>query len=59
MIAQLLITFGPGAISLIDELIQVWDKPALTVDEVKSICSVAQKSYDAYITEAKANLGKI
>lgn len=54
MIAQLIIQLGPTALQLIQDLIQVWDKPSLTPDEVKNIVSKAQKSYDDYIAEAKA-----
>lgn len=51
MIAQLLVTFGPGAIHLINDLLAVWSKPALSVDEVKAICDKAQKTYDEYMAE--------
>ena len=54
LIAQLIIALGPTALKLIQDLIAVWDKPSLTVEEVTKICSVAQKNYDDYITEAKA-----
>lgn len=52
MIAQLLIQFGPGAINVIEKLVAVWDKPALTSDEVKSILDVAKTSYASYIAAA-------
>lgn len=59
MIAQLLITFGPAAVQLIESLVSVWEKPALSAEEVKKITDLAKTSYDDYIKEAKANLGKI
>lgn len=52
MIAQLLIQFGPGAIQVVEKLIAVWDKPALTPDEVKGILDVAKTSYASYIANA-------
>lgn len=55
MIAQLVLQLGPVALQLIQDLIGVWNKE-LTVDEVTAICAKAQKSYDAYIEEAKAAL---
>ena len=54
LIAQLIIALGPTALKLIQELVAVWEKPTLTVDEVQGICARAQTSYDAYITAAKA-----
>lgn len=54
MIAQLIIALGPTALQLIQDLIAVWQKPELTVAEVTAIVDKAQKSYDAYIAEAKA-----
>lgn len=54
IIAQLIIAYGPAAIGLIQDLVAVWSKPTLTVDEVLSICSRAQTSYDTYIANAKA-----
>ena len=53
-ILELLRLFGPGAIRLVQALAAVWSKPALTVEEVNEICKLAQKSYDDYITEARA-----
>lgn len=41
MIAQLLIAFGPSAVALIQQLNALWNKPALTTDEVNSLCAVA------------------
>ena len=55
LIAQLIVQLGPTALNLIQDLIAVWEKPALTVDEVKAIVGKAQKSYEDYIAEAKAN----
>lgn len=52
VITQLLLAFGPSAIGLIQQLVAVWNKPSLTVDEVNSICSVVGKSYEQYIKEA-------
>jgi hypothetical protein len=54
LIAQLIVALGPTALQLIQDLVAVWDKPALTLDEIKSICDKAQKSYDDYIKEAQA-----
>ena len=54
IIAQLIIQLGPAALALIQDLIAVWNKPALSPDEVKAICDRAQKSYDSYIADAKA-----
>jgi len=56
LIAQLIIVLGPQAISLIQELVTLWDKPVLTTEEVLSICSKAQKSYDSYIKDATPNV---
>jgi hypothetical protein len=56
MIAKLIAALGPSALGLIQELIAVWEKPSLTVDEVMGICDRASKSYDAYIAEAKATI---
>lgn len=55
IIAQLIIALGPTALQLIQDLITVWHKPSLTPDEVKTICSKAQKNYEDYIAEARAN----
>lgn len=52
MIASLLITYGPGAVELIQKLVALWSKPELTVEEVNQLCSVAKKSYEDYIAEA-------
>ena len=56
MITQLLITFGPQAIELIEKLIELWNKPELTKEEVLAITAIANKSYESYIAEAKAKL---
>ena len=57
IIAQLIIALGPSAFKLIQDLIAIWDKPSLTVDEVTAICNKAQKTYDEYIAEAATNKG--
>ena len=54
MIVQLLIALGPPALQLIQDLVSVWNTPALTVDQVMEICKKSQKSYDDYIADAKA-----
>lgn len=54
LIAQLIVALGPTALSLIPKLVAVWDKPALTLDEVMALCAPAAKSYDDYIAEARA-----
>ena len=55
LIAQLIITLGPTALGLINDLMKVWSKPELTLEEVTAITDKAKKSYDEYIAEAKAN----
>ncbi len=55
LIAQLIIALGPPALQLIQDLVAVWNKPSLTLDEVNTICNKAQKSYDSYIADAKAS----
>lgn len=55
MVAQLLITYGPGAVDLIQKLVALWDKPSLTIDEINTLCSVATKSYASYISDAQAS----
>jgi hypothetical protein len=54
LIAQLIVALGPPALALIQDLISVWEKPVLTVDEIKAIVSKAQKSYEQYILEAQS-----
>jgi hypothetical protein len=54
LIAQLIITLGPTALGLINDLVKVWNKPELSLEEIKTIVDKAQKSYDEYIAEAKA-----
>lgn len=56
LIAQLIVALGPSALKLIPDLVAVWEKPALTVEEVLAICGKAQKNYDDYIAEAKASI---
>lgn len=58
MIAQLVIALGPTALTLIQELVKVWETPALTAEQVNQICQKAQTSYDAYIAQARAAAGK-
>lgn len=58
LIAQLVIALGPSAFQLIQDLIAVWSKPSLTLDEVNAICNKAQQSYDSYIAAAKAAQNK-
>ncbi len=54
IIAQLLIQFGPPALGLIEDLVKLWSKPSLTVEEVLAFTGKAKKSYDDYIAEAQA-----
>ncbi len=56
LIAQLIIALGPPAFQLIQDLMAVWNKPTLTVDEVTTITNKAKKSYDDYIAEARASV---
>jgi len=56
MIVNLLTQFGPAAIGMIRDLADVWSKPELTPDEVRTFCDRAEKSYDQYIAEAKEKL---
>ncbi len=58
IIAQLVIALGPPALQLIQDLIALWNKPALTNDEVIALCSKAQKSYDDYIKDAGGAVAK-
>lgn len=48
-IAQLLVIFGPQAITLIEKLATTWSKPTLTTEEVLEICKVARTSYESYV----------
>lgn len=54
MIAQLLIQFGPAAFQLIEQLIGIWNKPALTTEEVLAFTAKAKQSYEDYISAARA-----
>lgn len=55
VIAQLLITFGPQAISLIQELIKVWNQPSLTPDQVNAVIApLLAKTPQDYLNQAKA-----
>lgn len=56
LIAQLVIALGPVALDLIKDLAAVWSKAELTPEEVATICGKAKKSYEDYISEAKAGL---
>jgi hypothetical protein len=56
VIAQLIIALGPPAFQVISDLVKLWNKPAMTVEEVQTFCALAQKSYDQYIAEAQARL---
>lgn len=56
MIVQLVIALGPAALGLIKDLIALWNKPTLTLEEVNAICDKAQKSYDEYIEDAQKAL---
>lgn len=58
IIAQLVIALGPVALELIPKLAAIWNTPALTPDEITALCAPAKKSYDEYIANAKAILGK-
>lgn len=58
MISQLIIALGPPALQLIQDLTAVWSSPTLSPDQVNAILQKAQKSYDSYIADAKALLGK-
>jgi hypothetical protein len=54
VIAQLLIAFGPAAISLIQQLVAVWNKPVLTADEVNAIIApLLSKSAQDYLNAAQ------
>lgn len=57
-ITQLIISIGPAALQLIQDLTAVWSSPSLTPDQINTILSKAQTSYDAYIAQAKAAAGK-
>ena len=59
VIAQLIIAIGPTALELIPKLAALWSKPSLTPEEVVELCAPAKKSYDAYISEAKAKIQAI
>lgn len=55
-IVQLIIIYGPQATELINKLISVWEKEKLSKEEVLEILSLADKSYESYISEAQAKL---
>ena len=54
MIAQLCAQFGPTAFDMIKDLVAVWSKPEMTVEEVLAFCTKHQQSYD----ELRAKYGK-
>ena len=56
IIAQLVIALGPTALELIPKLAEIWHKPDLSLDEVVALCAPAKKSYETYLTEARARL---
>ncbi len=58
MIAQLLITYGPTAVNLIEKLIETWDKP-MTVEGVHAVCALTRKTYDEGLAEAKARAASL
>ncbi len=51
-IVQLFIVLGPAALDLIHSLLEVWNKPELSLEEVKAILEKTKKSYDDYINQA-------
>lgn len=53
VIAQLIIALGPVALELAPKLAAIWNKD-LTPEEVTDLCAPAKKSYEDYISEAKA-----
>ena len=55
IIAQLIIALGPPALNLIKDLTSIWTKDTVSPAEVIAMMDKAQKSYDDYIAEAKAN----
>ncbi len=58
LIAQLVISLGPPAFQFIQDLMDVWSLPTLTLDQVMTITCKAQKSYDDYIAQAKSAIPK-
>ena len=52
VILQLLAQFGPPALKMIEDLVTLWSKPALTTDEVLAFTAKAKKSYEEYIKDA-------
>jgi len=54
LITQLIIAIGPTALELIPKLAALWARPELTLEEVKTLCEPAKKSYDDYIKEAQS-----
>ena len=54
LIAQLIIALGPTALELIPKLAELWNKPALTTEEVIALCAPAHKSYQELRAQAMA-----
>jgi len=55
IIVQLLVTFGPAAVELIQKLFVLWSKPALTVAEFEAVMAlVPRKTLADYLVEAGA-----
>lgn len=52
LITQLIIAIGPAALELIPKLTELWTKPELSLDEVKTLCAPARKSYEDYVRQA-------
>lgn len=53
-LALLIIRLGPIALDLARRLVEVWTKP-MTPEQLSQIVAMAQKGYDEYIAEARAN----
>lgn len=51
LITQLIIAIGPAALELIPKLTELWTKPELSLDEVKTLCAPARKSYEEYVLD--------
>lgn len=56
---QFLTAFGPIALNSIPAIINLWNTPALTVEQACTIIApLVGKTPDQYLAEAKAALGK-
>lgn len=56
IIVQLLVTFGPAAVELIQKLFELWSKPALSIAEFQAVMSlVPRKCLADYLAEAGAS----